>query len=78
MIAMEFGGLYAIRLTEEQLKYLIKVVKQHTRTARMISRVHRVCEIEDIPAEELLDTEKDCLIGEELLSSWITTEDYDI
>lgn len=78
MIAMEFGGLYAIRLTEEQLKYLIKVVKQHTRMARMISRAHRVCEIEDIPAEELLDTEKDCLIGEELLASWINKEDYDI
>ena len=78
MVTMEFGGLYAIRLTEEQLKYLIEVVKQDTKTKRMISGAHRLCDIEDIPSKDLLEIEKSCLLGEELLFSWINMKDYDI
>ena len=75
MVTMEFGGLYAIRLTKEQLKYLIELVKRDTEAIRMISKVNRLCDIEEVPPKDLLEVEKNCLLGEELLASWINTED---
>ena len=66
-----FEGLYTIGLNKEQLIYIIKAVKRNVAYCKA-EKKHISSSNED---DEL---NKQIEIGEELLSSWINMEDYDI
>ena len=70
--------MFTIKLDSEQLLYVIKTIQRDVHIKTIASQFHRPCPVEEIPEDLLTDSEKDLLIGKELLEAWTSTEEYDI